>query len=119
MTLALLAGFGVFAYSARKRWRLMTIGPSIACFDNIPERVRRTVRFAFGQARMPRYRGAGIAHILIFSGFLVLLLRTLILWGRGYDEGFHLWDPGNRPAAGQALRPAQGCLRRPGHYRGH
>ncbi len=91
MSLALIAGFGVFAYSARKRWQLMTIGAAAPRFDRIPERLRLALRFAIGQARMPRYRWAGIAHILIFAGFIVLLLRSLMLWGRGYDEHFHLW----------------------------
>src|SRR5262249_39444460 len=29
--------------------------------------------------------------ILIFAGFSVLLLRTLVLWGRGYDPDFDFW----------------------------
>lgn len=93
MTLALVASLGLFAYSARNRWRLMRIGPSDLQFDNIGERISRTLRFAIGQARMPRYAGAGIAHILIFFGFLVLLLRSLILFARGYtdDPTFGYW----------------------------
>ena len=27
---------------------------------------------------------------MVFSGFAVLLLRSLILWGRGYNEDFNL-----------------------------
>jgi Fe-S oxidoreductase len=33
--------------------------------------------------------------MMIFWGYLVLLPRTLLLWGRGFDESFNLWilDP--------------------------
>jgi len=48
-----------------------------------------------GQVRMPRYPIAGWLHALIFWGFLVLLLRSLMLWGRGYDETFSLWILGD------------------------
>ena len=99
MTLALLLSLGIFAYSARNRWRLMRIGPADLCFDQIGERVRRTLRFAFGQARMPRYPGAGVAHAMIFFGFLVLLLRSLILFARGFTDnpqfGYWIFEPGS------------------------
>ncbi len=47
------------------------------------------------QIKMPKYPLAGVAHIAIFLGFATLILRTIILVGRGYDEGFYLWvlDP--------------------------
>ena len=91
MTLLLLGGWGVFAYSAWRRWRLMMVGAPENRADNRIERLRRTVTYAFAQIRMPRYPVAGFAHIVIFVGFLVLLLRSLILWGRGYDESFNFW----------------------------
>ena len=93
MTLALVASLGVFACSARNRWRLMRVGPADLPLDNIGERVKRTLRFAIGQARMPRYKAAGIGHIMIFFGFLVLLLRSLILFARGYTANpeFGYW----------------------------
>jgi Fe-S oxidoreductase len=40
---------------------------------------------------MDYYQPAGIAHKLIFVGFAVLLLRTLILWGRGFVPSFSLF----------------------------
>ena len=98
MTLALLFSIGAFTYSARNRWQLLNIGPHDLPFDRLAERLGRTVRFAFGQARMPRYAGAGIAHILIFFGFLVLLLRSLILFARGYTDnplfGYWIFETG-------------------------
>ena len=98
MALMLLAGFGVFGWSAARRWKLLRVGAPAARFDQLGERLRLTLRYAIGQARMPRYRGAGVAHILIFAGFLVLLLRSLILWARGFVDrpsfGYWLFDDG-------------------------
>ena len=91
MTLLLAAGWGIFIWSARRRWKLMMIGQPESCGDRIGERLRRTLKFAIGQARMPRYQFSGLAHVLVFSGFVVLLLRSLILWGRGYGETFNFW----------------------------
>jgi len=98
MTILLAVTLGAFAWSARRRWRLLRIGSADLPFDRIGERLRLTLRFAFGQARMPRYRWAGLAHAWIFFGFLVLLLRSLILLARGYTEdqhfGYWLFDSG-------------------------
>jgi Fe-S oxidoreductase len=91
MALLLLAGWGTFAYSARRRWQLMRVGAPEHRFDRPAERLRRTIRYALAQVRMRRYPLAGAAHMVIFLGFAVLLLRSLILWGRGFDESFHFW----------------------------
>jgi len=91
MTLLLVTAWGLFAWRIMRRFRLMTIGPAERRFDQIAERLRRAHEYAFAQKRMRRYWWAGIAHQLIFVGFVVLLLRTLILWGRGYSESFDFW----------------------------
>ena len=101
MALLLLGGWGYFAYSALKRWKLMMIGAPDSRFDRPGERIKLTLRYAFAQVRMRRYPLAGLAHMLIFSGFLVLLLRTLILWGRGFDEDFSLWILGGDQTLGK------------------
>jgi Fe-S oxidoreductase len=96
-SLLLAVALGAFGYSARRRWRLLAIGfPASAAhgaarrIDRVGERLRITLRYALGQRRLTRYRLAGLAHKAIFFGFLVLLLRSLILIGRGYvdDPGF-------------------------------
>lgn len=91
MTILLLAGWGLFAYSALRRWRLLRVGTAENRFDRVGERLRLTWKYAIAQVRMRRYPLAGVAHMLIFAGFVVLLPRTLILWGRGYDPQFNLW----------------------------
>ncbi len=91
ITVLLLAFVGMFARQTQRRWRLMTLGPSECRGDRIGERFWRTLRFAFAQERMRRYWGAGVAHMAIFFGFLVLIVNSLILFGRGYSDGFDCW----------------------------
>lgn len=100
MALLLLAGWGVFAYSAVRRYRLLCVGREENRLDRPRLRLRLTWEYAFKQLRMKRYPVAGAAHMLVFLGFLVLLLRTLILWGRGFDPDFNLFLFGSDQALG-------------------
>jgi Fe-S oxidoreductase len=58
--------------------------------DQIGHRLVKTLIFGFGQARQPRYKVAGILHILIFAGFLILSIRSLTLLGQGFASDFML-----------------------------
>jgi len=102
MTLLLLTGWGLFAFSARRRWKLLMVGAPANRLDNIGERIARTWKYAILQVRMHRYPLAGIAHACIFIGFMVLLPRTLVLWGRGFDPSFDLWILGSDGLFGKA-----------------
>ncbi len=97
MLIVMVVAFGVFTWSALKRWRLLTVGAAIDRFDQIGERIKVALKIAIFQKKMPKYRTMGLIHIAIFWGFLALLLNTVILWGRGFDEGFNLWILGDNP----------------------
>ena len=62
-------------------------------FTRIAERIGRTLEYAFAQKRMFRDFYAGVFHILIFGGFVVLTVRTIELVVEGLI-------PGLRAAAG-------------------
>ena len=92
MTLLLVVTLSAFAYSASKRWALMMSAQAPANrADRLGERINAVMVYMFGQKRMPRYAAAGWAHIIVFFGFIVLLLNSLILWGRGYVLTFDFW----------------------------
>ncbi|HEY1959410.1 MAG TPA: (Fe-S)-binding protein [Polyangiaceae bacterium] len=91
MLALLVIAWSAFGWSAARRWKLMRGGAPSPRFDRIGERLLGTYRWAFKQERMDYYQPAGIAHKLIFLGFVVLLLRTLMLWGRGFSPTFSLW----------------------------
>jgi len=101
MTLLLVVGWGLFFRAARRRWKLMMVGAAESRSDNVGERLKRTWTYGVAQLRMGRYPIVGFAHMLIFAGFGVLLLRTLILWGRGFDESFSFGIFGHDWAVGR------------------
>src|SRR6266545_4126659 len=80
----------VFVYSASRRIRLLlALGPEPR-FDRIGRRIGRTLEYAFAQKRMFRDLYAGVFHIFLFTGFLVLLVRTIALVAEGLVPGFVL-----------------------------
>ena len=95
MTAILIVLPGIFAWSMWRRIRLATVGAAAPRFSiegsALIDRIRDTVIYAFGQKRMPYYRLAGIAHMMIFGGFMILLLRSIVLWGRGFDPSFNFF----------------------------
>ncbi|MCH8253068.1 MAG: 4Fe-4S dicluster domain-containing protein [Planctomycetes bacterium] len=101
MALLLISGWGIFAYSAYRRWNLMMIGAPEDRSDRGFERIRVTIDDGLKQLRMRRYPLAGAAHMMIFAGFMVLLPRTLILWGRGFDGDFDLFWLGSDHVVGR------------------
>ncbi len=93
MAVIIVGLVGMFLVTARKRWLLMSVGDETAesRVDNLAQRLGRVWTFAFFQKKMRYYFTAGLAHQLIFMGFVVLLLRTLMLWGRGFYPAFNLF----------------------------
>jgi len=88
--LLVLAAIITFAYSISRRVRVLSAGAPDDRFTRIPERIRRTLEYAFAQKRMFRDLYAGLFHILIFGGFVILTVRTLELVVEGLIPGFTL-----------------------------
>ncbi|HEY3497576.1 MAG TPA: (Fe-S)-binding protein [Polyangiaceae bacterium] len=110
----LLAGlWGAFGVSAARRLALLKRGAPTAepRTDRLGARLRAVIEFALLQKKMPNYPLAGVAHYFIFGGFALLLLRTLVLWGRGFDPAFNLWILGPDPVLGLPLGAAYGFLK--------
>lgn len=105
MALIILSLNAAFAWSARRRWHLLKVGDSTweSRTDQTGKRAAAVWTFAFYQKKMRNYLAAGLAHQLIFMGFGVLLLRTLILWGRGFSPSFNLFILGHEPFLGLPL----------------
>ena len=88
--LLLLFAVVAFVYSASRRIRVLMAGAPEPRFDRIGLRIRRTLEYAFAQKRMFRDFYAGVFHILIFGGFVVLTVRTVELVVVGLFPGFDL-----------------------------
>jgi len=83
----------------RKRAALLLAAAPDPRMDRIGERLYALAKIGFGQWRQPRYLVAGLLHICIFGGFLVLLLRSLTMLGEGFVPAFSL--PGFDGALGE------------------
>ncbi|WP_245809468.1 (Fe-S)-binding protein [Desulfamplus magnetovallimortis] len=82
-----VAGIGFFAYIMARRIAPLVRAAPDNRFDNIVDRLKNLFFIWLGQLRQPRYRTAGILHIVIFAGFLVLSIRSisLVLIGISHD----------------------------------
>jgi Fe-S oxidoreductase len=74
-----LLGLACFAYIIARRLTPLFRGERDFRFDRPWLRFRRVLKFWLGQWRHPRYRTAGVMHILIFAGFILLATRAFSL----------------------------------------
>jgi Fe-S oxidoreductase/nitrate reductase gamma subunit len=88
--LLLLLAVGAFVYSMSRRVRVLFATAPEDRFDRIGTRIRKTFEYAFLQKRMFRDLYAGTFHIFLFTGFIVLLVRTIALVVEGLIPGFLL-----------------------------
>jgi Fe-S oxidoreductase len=86
LLLSISAAF--FVYTISRRWQLMTEGGGAdPRWDRIPERIWSVIKLGIFQRRMFRDPYAGIYHMLIFSGFVILGVRTASLVFEGLFPG--------------------------------
>lgn len=85
----LLSALALFAYTASRRIQLLLLGAGDreSRLDRPLARLWHMVEYGFLQRKMFRDAYAGLYHALIFGGFLVLTLRTLMLVFEGIFPG--------------------------------
>ena len=81
-------GIGLFAYIVARRMMPLLRAQRDFRFDRPGARLRNVFQFWLGQWRHPRYKFAGVMHILIFAGFLLLAARAFTLLIVGVSPGF-------------------------------
>jgi Fe-S oxidoreductase len=86
----LVAALSLFSFVMFRRIDLLRKLLPDYRFSNIGERILMMLVYGFGQYRQPRYLLAGILHILLFAGFMIMSVRSLTLIGRGFSSVFHL-----------------------------
>ncbi len=92
-----LVGLGVFAWVMARRMAPLLRGSPDPRMNRVPERIMRVLKYWLAQWRHPRYRLAGVLHIVVFLGFLVLAIRSTELVLLGIFRGFEM------PGLGGAL----------------
>jgi Fe-S oxidoreductase len=95
-------GLLTFAGILAPRMRLLVAARPAARLDRLPERLSRTVVYGLGQKKfLVGEQPSGIAHAVVFWGFVVLLLQVITLFGRTFDADWSI--PGF--AANEPLGP--------------
>ena len=87
-----IGSLALFANTANTRISALLSGMPDNRFDRPWERFKGLLLYAFAQKRMLRDRYAGIFHLLIFWGFCVLALRSLMLIVEGLFPVFHFTE---------------------------
>jgi len=93
-----ILGVAAFAYIVAKRLVPLVRAERDPRFDQPLARVGKVLKFWLGQWKHPRYRVAGIAHILIFAGFMLLAMRAFTVLIVGVHQNFVM--PGLSGTAG-------------------
>ncbi|MBI2981473.1 MAG: (Fe-S)-binding protein, partial [Deltaproteobacteria bacterium] len=88
----LFLALGFFGYTLSRWWTVLRSAQPDPRFNDYKQRFKNLLVIAFGQSRMLRRDfKAGLMHAVIFWGFLVISLRTILLFGMGFNESFGSW----------------------------
>ena len=87
MTVLIIAALVWFTLTMRRKIQVLLKAKPDVRWDRIPERMATMLRVAIAQVKMFKDPASGIMHALIFWGFLILLLRTISVFGRAYIGG--------------------------------
>jgi heterodisulfide reductase subunit C len=75
--LLLVAGFGFFTASVKKIYRNINLGVDVDRKDNPKARWKNMALIALGQSKMVRRPVAGILHIFVYVGFIIINIELL------------------------------------------
>ncbi len=85
-----VVGITLFIYIMVMRIKPMVLAAPDKPLDEIPKRVVSVIKIWLLQWRHPRYMDAGVLHILLFAGFLLLGMRSTELMFVGIKADFAL-----------------------------
>ncbi len=95
LTIHLLGVVG-FCYIVARRLVPLVRAERDFRFDHPWARLERVLKYWLGQWKHPRYRTAGVLHIVIFAGFLVLAMRAFTTLIVGVSPNFVMPGLGGR-----------------------
>ncbi|KDN54754.1 4Fe-4S dicluster domain-containing protein [Flavobacterium seoulense] len=73
----LIVGFGYFISNIKKIYRNINLGIDVDRKDNSKERWRNMAMIALGQSKMVKRPVAGILHIIVYVGFVIINIELL------------------------------------------
>lgn len=74
---ALVIGFGLFFKSLKEIYRNIQLGKEIDRSDQKPKRWETMARVAMGQSKMTKRPVAGILHVIVYVGFVIINIELL------------------------------------------
>lgn len=83
-----IAGVVIFSYIITMRGIPLLKAAPDKRWNRLGERFRKLLKIWLFQYRHPRYMLAGVLHIILFAGFLVLSIRSISLVFIGISENF-------------------------------
>jgi Fe-S oxidoreductase len=86
--LLIIVAVSLFAMTMAGRAGALLAMKGESRLDDIPFRIKQLLRFGFGQKRMvdPEEFTPGLMHVFIFLAFLVLQVRSLMMFAMGFSE---------------------------------
>ena len=93
MFLVIIVALTVFGRTMVRKIQLLRALEPTDRANHLKERLMNMVILAIGQKRLvgrAKERSSGMMHAFIFWGFCVLLIRSLTLYGEGFQVGYHL-----------------------------
>lgn len=75
--IALLFGIGFFTRNVRKLSRNIKLGKAVDASDNKSQRWKNMARIALGQTKMVVRPVAGLMHIIVYVGFIIINIEVL------------------------------------------
>ena len=100
-----VVGTALFVYIIIRRMTPLFKAAPDSRFCCIPQRIGRILKIWLAQWRQPRYMLAGVLHIFIFAGFIILGARSTQLVLLGFIDTFTL------PGFGGAFGPIYSTLK--------
>jgi heterodisulfide reductase subunit C len=75
--IALVLGFGYFAKNVKKLVRNIKLGHDVNVSDNKSQRWKNMSMIALGQSKMVRRPIAGLLHVIVYIGFVIINIEVL------------------------------------------
>lgn len=91
--IALVAGIGFFARNVKKLSRNIKLGKDVDVSDNKPQRWKNMARIALGQTKMVVRPIAGLMHIIVYVGFVIINIEVLEIILDGILGTHRLFSP--------------------------
>jgi Fe-S oxidoreductase len=88
--LVFIASMILFGFILRKYIRNLRLFRTLNRPIDVSAGISRLLKFVFGQKRLLDDPFSGVAHFLVFWGFLIIAFGTLNFFGKGFWAGFDL-----------------------------